>query len=247
MKSDRRFYISALSFLGELGSTPPVDAAWMLAHVAPLASARELIEALFLFDDIVQREAFLAGEQQSVEPAVLTVAQARNEAPLPTYLAIPAESDSLVSRVDSLWDAAFRHANRVARKHGSVFLRQWTAFEAALRNALAAERAKRLELEAAHYLVAKDVADPNADFSALLSEWSATPTPLAGLQTLLRARWTWLADHDAWYTFRDDELAAYAAKLMLMRQWKRVVDDEERRSAGAPTDESSISFERASR
>lgn len=247
MKSDRCYYIPALSTLGELGTTPPTDPVWLLEHLAPIPAAREVVEALFLFDDLLQRDTFLAGEAQTVQPVVLTVAQARNEAPLPPHLAVPTESGSLVSRVDGLWEAAFRHADRVARRQGSAFLRQWVAFEVALRNAVAAARAKRLELEEAQYLVAADLADPRADFSSVLNEWSAAATPLAGLQVLIRARWAWLDEHDAWFSFGDDELAAYAARLMLLQQWKRVADEDERRSADTPTDESSLSFERATR
>jgi hypothetical protein len=247
MRSDRISYITALSAPGELGSTPPTDSARLLEHLAPLPTARELVAALFLFDDLLQREAFLAGELQVVQPTVLTVAQVRNEAPLPAYLAVPTESGSLVSRVDGLWEAAYRHADRVARKYGSVFLREWVAYEVALRNALAGARAKRLGLEEAHYLVAADLADQRVEFTSVLGEWTAAKTPLAGLQVLIRARWAWLDEHDAWFSFRDDELAAYAARLMLLQQWKRVADDEERRSAGTPTDESSNSLERATR
>lgn len=247
MRFNRHYYISALPTLGELGSTPPTDAVQLLEHLAPLPPAHELVEALFLFDDVLQREAFLAGELKAVEPTVLTAAQARNEAPLPSYLAEPAESGTLISRMDGLLEAAFRHADRVARSCGSEFVRQWVAFEVALRNALASARAKRLGLDEGEYLVAADLGAPQADFAAVINEWSAASTPLAGLQALIRARWAWLNEHDAWFSFRDDELAAYAARLMLLRQWKRVADAEEGGSAGTPTDESSLSLERATR
>jgi len=39
------------------------------------------------------------------------------------------------------------------------------------------------------------------------------------------ARWAWLADNDAWFSFRDDELAVYAARLMLLHQWKRITNN----------------------
>jgi len=245
MKSDRRFYISALPALGELGLTPPVTPGWLLEHVAALPGARALVESVLLFDDLVQREAFLAGELRAVEPAVLTPAQARNEAPLPPHLATVAESGSLVSRVDGLWEAAFRHAHRVARKCGSVFLNRWVGFEVALRNALAAARAKRLGLDEVGFRVAADLGDSQADLETVLNEWSAAATPLDGLRVLIRARWNWLPAHEAWYTFQDDDLAAFAAKLALMQQWKRVVDAEERGFTGTSADESSLSLERA--
>ena len=95
--------------------------------------------------------------------------------------------------------------------------------------------------------MAGDLGDSRADLTRVLNEWSATPTPLAGLQVVLRARWVWVHEHDAWFSFRDDELAAYAAKLMLLHQWKRVADAEEGGSADMAMDGPSPSLERATR
>lgn len=245
MKSDRCFYISALPALGELGTTPPVSPGWLLEHVAALPCASALVESILLFDDLVQREAFLAGELRAVEPAVLTAAQTRNEAPLPPHLAVAAESGSLVSRVDGLWEAAFRHAHRVACQCRSAFLKHWVGFEVALRDALVVTRAKRLGLDEVGFRVAADLADPQAALETVLNEWSAATTPLDGLRVLIRTRWNWLTAHEAWYSFQDDELAAFAAKLALMQQWKRVIDAEEGGLAGTSADESSLSLERA--
>jgi hypothetical protein len=100
-----------------------------------------------------------------------------------------------------------------------------------LRNALVTMRSKRLGLEAADYLVAKDLSTLEGDFEAGLAEWASAPTPLVGQQVLLRARWTWLYAHDAWFSFRDDELAAYAIRLMLLQQWSRIASDVPKRAA----------------
>jgi hypothetical protein len=83
-------------------------------------------------------------------------------------------------------------------------------------------RAKRLGLDENEYLVATDLSLSVEEVAGLVSEWSAAATPLAGQQVLLRGRWAWLAENDAWFSFRDDELAAYAARLMLLRQWERI-------------------------
>ncbi len=102
------------------------------------------------------------------------------------------------------------------------FLAAWAAHEVALRNALAAARAERLGLDKAGYLVAADLAAEGEDFAGLLGEWDAAPDPLAGHRRLLRAQWDWLAEHDAYFTFDEDELLVYAARLMLLTQWQRV-------------------------
>ena len=199
----------------------------MLEHVGEETPRGELVGAVFLLGDLLEREAFLAGEIEQVEPVVLTVRQARNEAPLPDFLAPRAEGDADSVEADRLWDAYFRHAAEVGRTLGSTLLVQWVGFEAALRNALAEARAKRLGIEGTGYLVANDLAESSEDFSAVLSEWASAETPLAGLRVVIRARWDWLSLHDAWFSFSDDELVAYAVRLMLLEQWRRSTHEDE--------------------
>ena len=203
MKGDLHYYISALPALGELDSEPPLTPAQL------------------------QREAFLAGEIEDVSPVVLAPQQARNEAPLPPYLVATDPEASGALQGDRCWETCFRYTADVARRQASTFLAAWVGHEVALRNALAAARARRLGLEESDYLVAEDLADPDADFTPVLSEWTSAPTPLAGLRVLIAARWAWLSEHDAWFSFRDDELAAYAAKLLLLLQWRRVAEADE--------------------
>ncbi len=227
MQTDRYYYLSALPALGGLGSASPIGFSELLEHVGEHTPRGELVGAVFLLDDLLEREAFLAGEIEQVEPAVLTVRQARNEAPLPEFLAPRAEGDTGALGADALWEGYFRHAAEVGRTLGSTLLTRWVGFEAALRNALAAARAKRLEIEGTGYLVATDLAESDVDFSPILGEWAAAPTPLAGLRVAIRARWDWLTLNDAWFSFSDDELVAYAVRLMLLEQWRRTTHDDE--------------------
>lgn len=233
MKSDLYYYIAALPTLGGLGTAPPMGSAYVLEHVSESAARAELVGALFLEDDLFQREAFLAGETTEVDPVVLTVHQTRNESPLPEYLAPAEDRPSGPVAVDALWESYFRHVAEVARRQGSRFLAAWVGHEVALRNALAAARAKRLGLEEAGFLVARDLEQTGEDFGNLLSEWSAAATPLEGFRLLLQARWDWLEGHDAWFTFRDDELAVYAARLMLLHQWRRASAEAATSARGA--------------
>ncbi len=227
MRTDRYYYLSALPALGGLGGAAPMGPAQLLEHVGEETSRGELVGTVFLLNDLLEREAFLAGEIDQMEPAVLTVRQARNEAPLPDFLAPRAEGDADLVEADRLWEAYFRHASEVGRSLGSTLLVQWVGFEAALRNALAEARAKRLGIEGAGYLVANDLAESGEDFSAVLSEWASAETPLAGLRVVIRARWDWLKLHDAWFSFSDDELVAYAVRLMLLEQWRRSTHEDE--------------------
>jgi len=225
------YLVTALPVLGDLGSPPPIPPADLVDHLRG-AGARPLVETVFLSDDLLQRDASLAGEDQPPEPAVLTVAQVQDEEPLPSYLAVGKEAASAREgpATDAVWARYFRHAAGVARRHRSPFLETWVGYEVALRNALAIARAKSLDLDPDAYVVAAALGDADADFSALVSEWTDAANPLEGLRVLDRARWQWLQEHDAHFTFADDELAAYAAKLMLLVRWHRMEQAERKES-----------------
>jgi hypothetical protein len=231
---DRYYFLAALPAMGELGTEPPMGFAELLEHLAGSWSRHVLLSTIFLLDDLVQREAHSAGELDEVDPAVLSVQQASGEQPLPDYLleyldANQAQASGALA--DRVWEAYFRLAEAAAKRLGSRFLTDWVHYEVSLRNALVTLRAKRLGLEAAEYLVAKDLAVADEDFETVLAEWASAPTPLAGQQVLLRARWNWLDAHDAWFSFRDDELAAYAVRLILLQQWSRIASEAPQRVA----------------
>jgi hypothetical protein len=206
----------------------------LLEHVSDGPAARALVEMVLLSDDLLQRQGYLTGEVKEVRTAVLTAAQARDEEPLPGYLVIPEEVPPGVRGADAVWAVYFRRVAEIAGQRGCGFLAAWTTHEVALRNALATERARALGLDADGYLVVPELGETDASFETLLSEWGAARDPLAGLRVLDRARWTWLDEHDRWYSFADDELAAYAVRLMLLHRWHRLNEADEA-SSHAPT------------
>jgi len=232
MQADRYYYLSALPALGGLGSVAPIGAAHLLEHVGEETKRGKLFGTVFLLNDLLEREAFLAGEIEEVSPVVLTVQQSRNEASLPEFLAPQLEGDLDSLEADRLWERYFHHAAEMGRTLGSPLLVRWAGYEAALRNALAEARAKRLGIEGASYRVGDDLPDCEEDFSGMLSEWAAAETPLAGLRVVIRARWDWLGMNDAWFSFSEDELVAYAVRLMLLEQWRRSMHEEEQTAAG---------------
>ena len=181
-----------------------------------------LLEAVFLSDDLLQHQAFLSGEKQAVEPAVLTFPQVRNEEPLPEFLIAAPSEMVMESTIDALWDAYYRYVAALADRVRSPFLSQWVSFEVGLRNALVGARAKTLGLDAHSFMVATDLGEDAGRFAGALSEWAMAPDPLAGLRVLDQARWDWLWANDEWFSFGDDEVAAYGAKLMLLQRWNRI-------------------------
>lgn len=221
MKGDRYYCLSALPTLGELGATPPMVPHQLLELITPCLAARRVVEVLFLHDDLLQREGFGTGELTSVRPVVLTAAQVRMESALPAHLC---GGPARTVGADAMWEAYFRYAAGVARTHACGFLADWVGFEVGLRNALAVVRAGQLGLEPDEYLVAVEFGEPAESFTAVVSEREVAVTPLAELETLIKARWRWLTEHEAWFSFSVDEFAAYAGKLALLTQYRRLVN-----------------------
>jgi len=224
----RHFYLlCVLPDLKPLGSVPPINKQELLAVVTESGGPTDVVRVLLLSDDLLQREAVLAGE---VEPdhadlAVLSLKDAKDEQSLPLFLEPEQEDDPEASRtliaVDRVWRRYFHHAAKIARMTHTHFLATWAGFEVGLRNAMAKARAEALELDPGDYMVAPELADPEIPFDHIVAEWTAASNPLKGLKVLDRARWDWLTEHERWYSFSDDEVAAYTAKLMLLHRWHR--------------------------
>ncbi|HUU59838.1 MAG TPA: hypothetical protein VMZ50_09860 [Phycisphaerae bacterium] len=239
-----RYYyqVTALPPLGEPGTRPPMSPRDLLEHLRGDPGPRSLVEAVFLSDDLLQREALLVGEIEEASPTVLTVPQLRDEEPLPEFLG-PAEDQQPPRYVsDALWVGYYRYVERLAAARGSRFLHQWVRFEVGLRNALAAARAKALTLDPDDYLVVPELGDGPEAFEAVVAEWAAARDPLAGLRVLDRRRWDWIGAHDAWFSFDQDELAAYAVRVMLLNRWQRLREGDADRppSPAAATDDETM-------
>jgi len=226
MATSHYYLLASLPHLGDLGGATPLTTRQLLDRIIDAGGPRELVETLLLGDDLLQREATMAGELDQAEPIVLTVSQLRDEEPLPPCLVMRQEQQPARIAADAVWDAYYRLAASVARRNASRFLSAWIGCDVALRNTLARARAKALGLEAQDYMVAAELADRDTDFTQVVNEWSAASDPLAGLRVVDRARWDWLSDHEAWFTFGDDELAVYATRLMLLQRWHRLVAEE---------------------
>jgi hypothetical protein len=188
----------------------------------------ETVQTILLSSDLTQYQAFLAGEieKDRIDLAVLSLEKEEDEPVLPDFL-LPdeeaAEEEDARAAVDAIWSRYFHHAAAVAKRNRSKFLRDWVAFEVGLRNALATKRAHTLELDAADYLVAPDLADAGIDYIHAISTWSAASDPLAAQDALDKVRWNWLEENEAWYSSTAREVEVYAARLMLLHTWRRIM------------------------
>ena len=231
------FTITALPSMVDLGGAPPMSLAELGELVADDAgSAKTLIDVIALGDDLLQREAILAGEIEQASPTVLTAEQLRDEQPLPDYLTESQDVSPTQIPADALWGAYYSYAARTAARSNSRFLADWVNYEVTLRNAIAAARAKTLQLEPDDYMVTPELGEQIEDMNSLVNEWSAAADPLIALGVLDRARWQWLADNDRWFSFNQDELAAYAAKLTLLTRWDRLTTATEETLQAAASD-----------
>lgn len=226
MSGENAFLLSCLPGLWSIDDEPPMK----LRDLVEICTgkSRELVEAIALGDDLMQREAILQGETGEFEPAVLEEAQMTGEVPLPSYLV----QDPHLVQSDGVWEAWFRFmADHPAR---CAFSDAYVCFEVALRNALVKARAKALELDPTEYIIANELGQ-EFNFDSVVAEWTQAPNPLAGQRVLDLARWRFTVENDAWFTFDDDELAVYAVRLLLTQRWHRLAKAELASKANAET------------
>jgi hypothetical protein len=218
------FLTTALPTLGEPGSRPPLTLLELAGWLGD-STAAPLVTLVLLWDDLIQREAFLAGTLADPGPVLLTQGQVQGQEPLPDFLARDPEVRHRAVASDGVQAAYFAHVAAEAERRRSIFLAAWVAEEVGLRNAVAAARARALGFSPSHFQVLSGLGRPSGAYDALIAAWEAAPNPLAGHHVLLRARWAWLLEHDAWFSFSTDELVAYAVRLSMLHRWYRMLGD----------------------
>ena len=229
------YLLSALPALEPIGSVPPMAKSDFFAMVRDSKGSVKTIETILLSDDLSQYEAFLVKEitEDRIDLAVLSLEKSENEPVLPEFL-LPEEQaqqkENSRLAADDLWSRYFRYAARVAKHNGSRFLKAWIAFEVGLRNALTTARAQILDLEPEAYLVCPELADTDTDYSTIISAWQAGSNPLTSLEVLDKAKWDWLDEHASWYSFSAGEIEVYAAKLILLHHWRRILAEKQQNS-----------------
>ncbi len=237
MSGQNIYLLTYLPAPGNLGDQAPLSCRQFLSILSEddgMICSGELARAIMLSDDLLLRDACLGGEidinnendPKISHPVVLDILQMTDEEPLPEYI-LP-QDDAATANIkipaDNVWESYFRYVDAMGRKYNSKFTIAWVGFEVALRNAVAEERAKVLELEPSDYFVAEDLADAQTDFTTAVNEWSVAANPMEGQRALDQARWEWLNQNDAFFSFDDDELVSYAAKLLLMKRWGRLTE-----------------------
>lgn len=233
------YLLSTLPTLEPIGSIPPLSKHTFLEQVIDSKGPVDTVRVLLLSDDLMQYQALLAEEidKDNVDLIILSLDKGEDEHVLPDFLLPPESAEEKEEEeknerlnIDAIWARYFQHAASVAKRKQSSFLKAWIGFEVGLRNALATARAQTLELDPAGYLVAPELADKNTDYSHIVSDWSGASNPQAALKVLDEARWDWCEQHGGWYSFHACEIEVYAAKLMLLHRWRRILSDKQQRN-----------------
>jgi len=229
------YLLSILPTLEPIGSIPQLSKQSFLEQVIESNGPAHTVQALLLSDDLMQYQSLLAEEieKDRIDLAILSLDVAEDESVLPDYL-LPKEKteeqqdeQSVRLSIDGIWERYFHYAASVAKRTQSSFLKAWIGFEVGLRNALASARAQTLELEPEAYLVAPELAEKKTDYSNIVSDWSGASNPLNALRVLDEARWNWCEEHGGWYSFHACEIEVYAAKLMLLHRWRRILTEKQ--------------------
>ena len=222
------FILTALPALPDLGEAAPMGLLEFRQLACEDASAAPLVDAVLMEQDLLLREAVLAGQIERAGGVVLTNDQVAGAEPLPDFLTPPTDRQYRVA-ADATWEAYYRYVCRLAAEHHSPFLREWAGFEVVLRNTLARERANKLGLDVHDYLVADDLAYRQAGLagdadsvSDTVSAWAEAPDPLSAMKLLDRRRRQWLEEHSRYFTFAVDELLSYAGGLVLVNRWQAI-------------------------
>jgi hypothetical protein len=234
------YLLSVLPALESMGSIPPMSKSDLLEHVADSTGPVRTVEMLLLSDDLTQYQALLAGEieRNQVDSAVLPLDKTENEAVLPGFLSPEETTEDQQDghlATDAIWSRYFRHAASVAKRTPGGFLKAWIGFEVGLRNALVTARAHALDLDPTAYLVAPELADKTIDYSHITSAWSAASNPLAAMEVLDKSRWEWLEERGCWYSFSACEVEVYAARLVILHHWRRILSDKQQRDKAGLT------------
>ena len=233
------YLLSILPTLEPIGSIPPLSKHGLLEQVIDSNGPVSTVEVLLLSDDLMQYQALLAEEidKDKVDLTILSLDKREDENVLPDFLLPPESAEGAQEEkenerlnIDGIWARYFRHAASAAKRTRSSFLKAWIGFEVGLRNALATARAQTLELDPAAYLVAPELADRKTDYSHTVSEWSGASNPQTALRVLDEARWDWCEQHGGWYSFHACEIEVYAAKLILLHRWRRILSEKQQRN-----------------
>ncbi len=203
---------------------PPVLSVAEFRAMIPAGALATLVDAVLTADDLRLWPGLVADASDQPPPVVLEPAVMRGESSADQALGEwpRAEGDE---RLLGYWE----WVRTQAQDHASQSLAEWVAWEVLVAGTVRAWRAQTHGSDGTWPPALSALASSDAGDQALASELAGAlrqaEDPLA-VQTLIDdIRWRWLDDHDHRFTFRDDEVVLYAARLALAWRWHRILHD----------------------
>ena len=181
----------------------------------------EILEAMALEQDAARREAL------AEKGFFFTREQFSGVEPLPAWVFRPSDASS--SSLVALWRSYFAFGLVQARRAESRLLGEYIAWETALRNSLAVERAARMGASAPEQWLI-DLEETNEkytrqDFSEIIARWRQENSPLESEKLLDRARWDFVDQNTPYFSFATDEVVGYALKLGMVDRWNSLIQE----------------------
>lgn len=220
MSGSNYYLLSALPGLGPLGSRPAVSlpAFWDELNDRPALQAQVAVP--ILADELLCQESLRVGAEIECDPIVSTLEPWQGIVEFirtgdPTDGATRFVNDEQVLPVlDMLWRRYFEFARKEGLRLGSPFLLKWVEFEVALREAFVLARGSDAPGRGATI---------SFDLGTVVAAWREAHNPLMAAQIVERFRYGWISEHEAWFSFGDEEIVAYALKLIIQWRWLRLL------------------------
>lgn len=222
--------LTTLPALGEPGSRPPLDLEEFLNIISVNERAVRIAKVIFVAEDILRREAASQnGEAQApmvLTPEEFSAGSLSLPEPVRKRISIEEEWFGEADIEEEDFVKFLNYAFITAEEEQSTFVRELIGFEVALRNALVRYRAKKLDKDPGGHELAREMEARDVDLYYLFTRIEELENP--GDQTFLveQIRWDWVLNNDCWFTFSDDEVAAYGIKLFLLQRWYRMEQDK---------------------
>ena len=219
------YLLSALPSLGELGAAPPLSYREFLITIKGNRRAHYFSEVLAIQNDLLLWSDAATGRPAAEQPLVL----ASNDLGKLDFFRrfFPWRQEDPVT--SCLHEEYYRAAHEAASRRGSRFISDWVRYEVGLLNSLGSVRAQRQAVEFTPRLTELQL---DEDYSPVVDAWRSAEHPSLAAAIVEAARWSWIAQNDDWFLFTDDELIAYAAKLLSLLR-RQQSGNEERVPAGA--------------
>ena len=205
------------------GSPLPIsaDELWDIVKLEE-GDVSEFTEFLLTGLDIQNLEFMERGRDGAARKAVSPIEELKERKNLPFWVAqeLTAYGDAdRPCRFDRVWEAYYEEFMVFLEDRGAEELQEWFRWEIGLRNAVVAQRAKKLGLPAEGYFVAADLGFKPTEYNAIFAELKEIETagdPFAEDRFIASATLQRLKTVSPEYAFDFSEIMGYVIKFVIL-------------------------------